>query len=509
MTMKSLTRFGAAALLCAKLVFSQQFQPLPPTITVPAASGSVVQTIQVATSPTVGQTCGVSNINYQNFVTGQTYGCVGTPGQMVITLLGGGGSSSGTATSFGVLANTVKAQTATLANQVFVYVPANSDFELVSLPPLIAGQGTAVNANGTNKEIDVVRNIRVVSGTTDTPTVADCGNQIAYTSTSAVTVGLPTANSPAGTFQEGCEIKFIAQGTSGTSGGLTINGGASTIYNYNGTTGGTATQTTVTALTDISLNSHSGNWWNVKQPSSGGGAVSSVFARTGTVVAASGDYTLDQIGNPAAAKSWSMGSNFLTFTFGAATGSSNALSITDTASNTGTGFLLFVENASGSGMAPFKLCANGAACFAMDVNGNLTDSGGSQTFTALSANFVQPYILRSQGGTATIAPNTTGAGSGGTLVCASGHACSSVSGELTLTTGTSPATGTLGTVTYQTTQAYSSDPNCTVFSHDGKIPMANIAVNDSSLTVLTLTIQNAALSASTTYTLAYSCSQGN
>src|ERR1700680_1900787 len=35
-----------------------------------------------------------------------------------------------------------------------------------------------------------------------------------------------------------------------------------------------------------------------------GGAVSSVFTRTGAVAATSGDYTLDQVGNPAASKTF-------------------------------------------------------------------------------------------------------------------------------------------------------------------------------------------------------------
>ncbi len=49
-----------------------------------------------------------------------------------------------------------------------------------------------------------------------------------------------------------------------------------------------------------------GSWTVV---SGGGGAVSSVFTRTGAVVAVSGDYTLDQIGNPAAQKSFALGTN--------------------------------------------------------------------------------------------------------------------------------------------------------------------------------------------------------
>ncbi len=45
----------------------------------------------------------------------------------------------------------------------------------------------------------------------------------------------------------------------------------------------------------------------------GAGAVSSVFTRTGAVTATSGDYSLDQIGNPAASKAFALGANNLSF----------------------------------------------------------------------------------------------------------------------------------------------------------------------------------------------------
>ena len=55
----------------------------------------------------------------------------------------------------------------------------------------------------------------------------------------------------------------------------------------------------------------------------GGGAVSSVFGRTGAVVATSGDYTLNQIGAPTATVGpWNFASNAMTFNWGAAAGSS-------------------------------------------------------------------------------------------------------------------------------------------------------------------------------------------
>ena len=190
----------------------------------------------------------------------------------------GTGSGSGNATS--IQGNPVTAGTPSL-NQVYSW--NGSAFVLATIAPIVNGQGTTANANGTNKEIDVVNNIRTVSGTTDGPTIADCSATIVYTNTGAVTVNLPTANSPVGTFQEGCAIKFIDQGTGGTAGGLTINTVTSNIYNYNGTTGGTPTQTTVTPLTDITLDSHGGNWWNTKQPaSSGSGTVTNFTAPSGS-----------------------------------------------------------------------------------------------------------------------------------------------------------------------------------------------------------------------------------
>jgi len=63
--------------------------------------------------------------------------------------------------------------------------------------------------------------------------------------------------------------------------------------------------TVVAAITLSTGSSGTGN-------GTSGGAVSSVFGRTGAVAAAANDYTLDQIGNPAAAATFAEGNNFPT-----------------------------------------------------------------------------------------------------------------------------------------------------------------------------------------------------
>jgi len=60
-----------------------------------------------------------------------------------------------------------------------------------------------------------------------------------------------------------------------------------------------------------------------------------------------------------------------TFTFGATTGSSNLFNLTDTTSNTGTGYLLNVTTASGSTLKPFHVSAAGTEALTVLANGNV------------------------------------------------------------------------------------------------------------------------------------------
>lgn len=92
--------------------------------------------------------------------------------------------------------------------------------------------------------------------------------------------------------------------------------------------------------------------------------VTSVFTRTGAVSALSNDYTLDQIGNPAAAKTFALGNaNFVTYgdSTSTATGSSNLVTVTDATSNSGTGSLLAVKSAASSSAVPLTVTAKGTA----------------------------------------------------------------------------------------------------------------------------------------------------
>lgn len=68
---------------------------------------------------------------------------------------------------------------------------------------------------------------------------------------------------------------------------------------------------------------------------------------------------MDQITNPTAAKTFAMSGFALSYTYGATTGSGNLFTIQDTTGNTGTGYLLAVNAASGSNVKQFGILANG------------------------------------------------------------------------------------------------------------------------------------------------------
>lgn len=68
---------------------------------------------------------------------------------------------------------------------------------------------------------------------------------------------------------------------------------------------------------------------------------------------------MDQVANPTAAKTFAMSGFALSYTYGATTGSGNLFTIQDTASNSGTGYLLAVNAASGSNAKQFGILANG------------------------------------------------------------------------------------------------------------------------------------------------------
>lgn len=86
------------------------------------------------------------------------------------------------------------------------------------------------------------------------------------------------------------------------------------------------------------------------------------------------------IGNPAADQALSMTTHLTGWTWGAATGASDLFSLTDTASNTGTGIMLHPHTQSGSTEIPFQADANGVG-WKIGTDGSLTGVGSAQAGT--------------------------------------------------------------------------------------------------------------------------------
>ncbi len=155
----------------------------------------------------------------------------------------------------------------------------------------------------------------------------------------------------------------------------------------------------------------------------------------------------------------------------------NAVVLNGTA-NSGTGGLL-VE---GGGSSP-------AVVLTVTGSGNTTATG-----------FVAGKFMIGSGtmGLATGAA----AGTSPSIACASSHVCDGVSGTVTLTTGTSPATGTLATLSFPNT--HTNYANCVVEVSQSGVGQVTTTTWSESTTALTLTA-NSALTASAAYSVKYWC----
>jgi hypothetical protein len=163
------------------------------------------------------------------------------------------------------------------------------------------------------------------------------------------------------------------------------------------------------------------------------------------------------------------------------------------------------------------LINSGAGANAVLINGSTSsgtggfavESGGSSPAAVLSVTgsgnttaigFVSGKFMM---GTGTMSLGTgAAAGTGPAIACASGHACDGVSGTVTLTTGTSTTTGTLATLSFPNTHTNSA--NCVVDVLQSGVGRVTTATWTESTTAVTLTA-NAALTASTAYTVKYWC----
>ena len=93
------------------------------------------------------------------------------------------------------------------------------------------------------------------------------------------------------------------------------------------------------------------------------------------------------------------------------------------------------------------------------------------------------------------------AGTSPSIACATSHVCDGVSGTVTLTTGTSPTTGTLATLGFPNT--HTNYANCLVRTESASAVITSNTWTEST-TAITITA-NTALTASTAYTVKYWC----
>ncbi len=151
-----------------------------------------------------------------------------------------------------------------------------------------------------------------------------------------------------------------------------------------------------------------------------------------------------------------------------------------------------VNNTSGSGTGGFIVYEGGSnsSTAALQVSGS-----GNTTATG----FLQGKFIMGTG-TMGVAAGAA-AGSSPTIACATSHLCDGVSGTVTLTTGTSPTTGTLATLSFPNT--HTNQANCMVSTLSATGMISSNTWTEST-TAITITA-NAALTASTAYTLKYWC----
>lgn len=96
---------------------------------------------------------------------------------------------------------------------------------------------------------------------------------------------------------------------------------------------------------------------------------------------------------PSANTSLSMGSNTTNLQWGASTGSSNLFTVTDTANNTGTGFVATLGTASGSSANPFQVLCKGNGCIQTLPNG-YTGFGTAPSFPVDVFHATQTSVMR-------------------------------------------------------------------------------------------------------------------
>jgi hypothetical protein len=159
-----------------------------------------------------------------------------------------------------------------------------------------------------------------------------------------------------------------------------------------------------------------------------------------------------------------------------------------------------------AGSGAYEVCLNCAAN--SGTAGLVLQNGASSPSTVLTVTgsgnttatgFVSGKFFMGSS-TMTLATGAA-AGSSPSIACATSHVCDGVSGTVTLTTGTSPTTGTLGTISFPNT--HTNYANCIVTTEGAGAVLTTDTWTEST-TAITITA-NTALTASTAYTVKYWC----
>jgi hypothetical protein len=151
-----------------------------------------------------------------------------------------------------------------------------------------------------------------------------------------------------------------------------------------------------------------------------------------------------------------------------------------------------INNTSGAGTGGFIVYEGGSnySTAALQVGGT-----GNTTATG----YLQGKFMMGTG-TMGVAAGAA-AGSSPTIACGASHTCDGISGTVTLTTGSSPTTGTLATLSFPNT--HTNQANCMVSTLSATAQITSTTWAEST-TAITITA-NAALTASTAYTIKYWC----
>ncbi len=122
---------------------------------------------------------------------------------------------------------------------------------------------------------------------------------------------------------------------------------------------------------------------------------------------------------------------------------------------------------------------------------------------SLTAGGVLTVPIYAAGGSGAGISVGAGAGTGATAACASGYTCLAARGRLTIVAGTSPAAGTIATVTFAAGTPYSAAPMCTATQNGGT---TWLGVGGSGETAAAFNVTSAA-AISGTLTVDYRCMQ--